>query len=39
MVGLLVIGFAANLLVKPVDSKFHEPRPDAVRPEAPAMEA
>lgn len=25
MVGLLVIGFIANLLVKPVDKKFHEP--------------
>ena len=30
MVGLLVIGFIANLMVKPVDSKFHE---------APATEA
>jgi MFS family permease len=27
MVGLLVIGFIANLLVKPVDSRFHEPVP------------
>ncbi|MBG6215910.1 MFS family permease [Arthrobacter sp. CAN_A6] len=25
MVGLLIIGFVANLLVKPVDSRFHEP--------------
>lgn len=25
MVGLLVIGFIANLLVKPVDPKYHEP--------------
>ncbi|MFF0903277.1 UNVERIFIED_CONTAM: OFA family MFS transporter [Kocuria sp. CPCC 205316] len=25
MVGLLVIGFVANLLVKPVDAKYHEP--------------
>jgi MFS family permease len=25
MVGLLVLGFAANLLVKPVDAKHHEP--------------
>ena len=39
MVGLLVIGFVANLLVKPVDARFHEPRPDRVRTEEPAMEA
>jgi MFS family permease len=26
MVGLLAVGFVANLLVKPVDSKWHEPR-------------
>ena len=25
MVGLLVVGFVANLLIKPVDSRFHEP--------------
>ncbi|GAA1769867.1 OFA family MFS transporter [Kocuria aegyptia] len=25
MVGLLVVGFVANLLVKPVDAKYHEP--------------
>ncbi|MFB0836177.1 OFA family MFS transporter [Arthrobacter halodurans] len=25
MVALLVVGFAANLLIKPVDRKFHEP--------------
>ncbi len=25
MVGLLIIGFIANLMIKPVDSKFHEP--------------
>jgi hypothetical protein len=37
-VGLLVIGFVANLLVKPVDARFHEPRPDRVTAE-PAMEA
>ena len=24
MVGLLAVGFVANLLVKPVDSKWHE---------------
>jgi MFS family permease len=29
MVGLLAVGFLANLLVKPVDSKWHEPRKDA----------
>ncbi|OFI37639.1 MFS transporter [Arthrobacter sp. SW1] len=39
MVGLLVLGFVANLLVKPVDARFHEPRPGAVRTEEPAMEA
>ena len=39
MVGLLVIGFVANLLVKPVDARFHEPRPERVRSEEPAMEA
>jgi hypothetical protein len=39
MVGLLVIGFVANLLVKPVDARFHEPRPEPVRTEEPAMEA
>ncbi|MFI7493760.1 OFA family MFS transporter [Kocuria sp. M4R2S49] len=27
MVGLLVVGFIANLLVKPVDAKYHEPAP------------
>ena len=35
MVGLLVIGFVANLLVKPVAAKWHEPRRDA----APATSA
>jgi MFS family permease len=29
MVGLLVVGFIANLLVKPVAAKWHEPRRDA----------
>ncbi|MPQ98713.1 MFS transporter [Modestobacter sp. I12A-02628] len=29
MVGLLAVGFVANLLVKPVDSKWHEPSTDA----------
>jgi hypothetical protein len=27
MVGLLVVGFVANLLIKPVDTTFHEPEP------------
>ncbi|MEX5294053.1 OFA family MFS transporter [Kocuria sp. CPCC 205268] len=27
MVGLLVVGFVANLLVRPVDAKHHEPAP------------
>ena len=31
MVGLLAVGFVANLLVKPVASKWHEPKSDAVR--------
>jgi hypothetical protein len=26
MVGLLVIGFIANLLIRPVASKWHEPK-------------
>jgi MFS family permease len=30
MVGLLAIGFIANLLVRPVAAKWHEPRRDAV---------
>ncbi|MFD5276993.1 OFA family MFS transporter [Pseudarthrobacter sp. NPDC058362] len=38
MVALLVIGFLANLMVKPVDHRFHEPRPDRRESEA-AMEA
>ena len=33
MVGLLAVGFVANLLVKPVASKWHEPRaPDRHAP-------
>ena len=39
MVALLVVGFLANLLVKPVDARFHEPRPDRGREHEPAMEA
>jgi MFS family permease len=30
MIGLLVVGFVANELVRPVNPKFHEPAPDAV---------
>jgi MFS family permease len=30
MVGLLAVGFVANLLVKPVASRFHEPKADAI---------
>ncbi|MEI4270360.1 OFA family MFS transporter [Klenkia sp. LSe6-5] len=33
MVGLLAVGFIANLLVKPVDSKWHEPSSDTTTPE------
>ncbi|SDI37863.1 Sugar phosphate permease [Arthrobacter subterraneus] len=36
MVGLLIIGFIANLLIKPVDSRFHEPKKTITEP---AMEA
>jgi MFS family permease len=39
MVALLVVGFVANLLVKPVDARFHEPRPDRERSAEPALEA
>ena len=39
MVALLVVGFLANLMVKPVDARFHEPRPDRGRAHEPAMEA
>jgi MFS family permease len=31
MVGLLAVGFVANLLIKPVADKWHEPKSDAVR--------
>ncbi|GAB3520760.1 OFA family MFS transporter [Arthrobacter monumenti] len=36
MVGLLIIGFIANLMIKPVDEKFHEPAEprDKIRAEA-----
>lgn len=29
MVGVLAVGFVANLLVRPVDERFHEPRNDS----------
>jgi MFS family permease len=35
MVGVLVAGFVANMLVRPVDARFHEPAPDTERPLAP----
>jgi MFS family permease len=31
MVGLLVVGFVANLMIRPVADKWHEPKSDAVR--------
>ncbi|WP_028281193.1 OFA family MFS transporter [Arthrobacter sp. H5] len=37
MVGLLIIGFIANLMIKPVDSKHHEPA--KTTPKESAMEA
>ncbi|WP_138733540.1 OFA family MFS transporter [Modestobacter excelsi] len=30
MVGLLAVGFVANLLIKPVAARFHEPKADAI---------
>jgi len=39
MVALLVVGFVANLMVKPVAARFHEPRPESNRSTEPAMEA
>ncbi|MFP5315229.1 MAG: OFA family MFS transporter [Actinomycetes bacterium] len=35
MVGLLIVGFIANLMIKPVHSRFHEPKKTA----EPALEA
>ena len=26
MVGVLAVGFVANLLIRPVDARFHEPK-------------
>jgi len=34
MVGLLAVGFVANLLVRPVDSRWHEPRKDPASDQA-----
>ncbi|GAC1499401.1 MAG: OFA family MFS transporter [Pseudarthrobacter sp.] len=39
MVVLLVIGFVANVLIKPVDARFHEPRPEHALPNKSTMEA
>ncbi|MEO5780573.1 MULTISPECIES: OFA family MFS transporter [Arthrobacter] len=39
MVGLLIVGFIANLMIKPVDARFHQPRQEATRSAEPAMEA
>ncbi|MHA7156252.1 OFA family MFS transporter [Arthrobacter sp. TMN-50] len=42
MVGLLIVGFIANLMITPVDSKFHEPKTKpttGTSTKAPAMEA
>ncbi|MBC7725535.1 MAG: OFA family MFS transporter [Burkholderiaceae bacterium] len=40
MVGLLIIGFVANLMVQKVNSKYHEPKPGTTRPATePAMES
>ena len=38
MVGLLVIGFIANLMVRPVDVKHHEPRKAGTEPASAATE-
>ncbi|GAB3305317.1 OFA family MFS transporter [Geodermatophilus aquaeductus] len=39
MVGLLAVGFVANLLVRPVASKWHEPHSDAATTPTPARSA
>lgn len=39
MVGVLAVGFVANLLVRPVDSRFHEPGSDTAAPTADAATA
>ena len=33
MVGVLIVGFVANLLIRPVDERFHEPGEEAGRDE------
>jgi hypothetical protein len=32
MVGVLVVGFVANLLIRPVNDRFHEPEPAESQP-------
>jgi hypothetical protein len=39
MVGLLAVGFVANLLVKPVASKWHEPKGIDTHPTSPERSA
>jgi MFS family permease len=39
MVGLLAIGFVANLLIRPVAAKWHEPRKDATTTAVPERSA
>jgi MFS family permease len=39
MVGLLAVGFIANLLIRPVAAKWHEPRRDAVAAQTPERSA
>ncbi len=39
MVGLLVVGFVANLLVRPVDARYHEPETAPSAAKVPAKEA
>ncbi|ASO19164.1 MFS family permease [Actinoalloteichus hoggarensis] len=38
MIGLLVVGFVANELIRPVDSRYHEPVEAVSGPAAPASE-
>jgi MFS family permease len=39
MIGLLIVGFVANELIRPVDSKFHEPVANSDVPAAQEVEA
>ena len=39
MVGLLLIGFIANLLVRPVNASFHEPTPELSPAREPTLES